>query len=280
MDVVNTEQSEFWAELAPTWVELEPSLEQVSGLPGQMALDRLDPRPGQHLLDLGCGAGGMTRQLAERVAPGGSVLGVDIAEGMVEGARRRAADAGVANVEFRVADVQVQDLGPGAFDGAYSRFGVMFFEDPAAAFANVRRSLKPGAPLVFACWQTVFDNEWMLVPGAAAMAVTGELPMGGPDEPGPFSLADPARLDAVLGTAGFSAVDVQPHNDAIVLSADALGAQMRLTMQIMTSRSPLRDAADDTREQVRAAIEAAFAERAEDGVLRLARGFHVVRATA
>jgi SAM-dependent methyltransferase len=279
MDVVNTEQSAFWSELAPTWVELEPSLDQVSGAPGRAAMDRLDPRPGQHLLDLGCGAGATTRELAARVAPGGSVLGVDIAEGLVHGARRRAAEAGVDNVEFRCADVQAGGLGAERFDGAYSRFGVMFFADPVAAFANVRRSLRPDGALVFVCWQTVFDNEWMLVPGAAAMSVTGPLPMPGPDEPGPFSLGDPARLRAVLGAAGFGSVDVEPHNDTVVLSGAAIAAQVEMSMQIMATReAALREADDETRGRVRAAMEAAFAERVEDGELRLSRGFHVVRA--
>jgi SAM-dependent methyltransferase len=279
MSVVNTDQSEFWAELAPTWVELEQSLEQVSGVPGRTAMDRLGPRPGQHLLDLGCGAGGTTRELAARVTPGGSVVGVDIAAGMVEGARRRAAQEHLDNVAFEVADVEVHDLGEGRFDGAFSRFGIMFFQDPVAAFSNVRRSLRPGAPLVFACWQTVFDNEWMLVPGAAVMSVMGSLPMPGPDEPGPFSLADPARLDQVLGAAGFSAVDVQPHNDTVVLSGDGITAQVEMSMQIMATREALQETDDATREQVRAAIDAAFAERVDNGVLPLSRGFHVVHAT-
>lgn len=280
MDVANTDQSEFWSELAPTWVELEARLDAVSGLPGRMAMDRLDPRPGHHLLDLGCGAGGTTLELAARVAPRGSVLGVDIAEGMLGGARRRAKERGVDIVEFLCADVQVHDLGEQRFDGAYSRFGVMFFEDPVAAFSNVRRVLRPGAPLVFACWQTVFDNEWMLLPGAATMSVLGELPLPGPDQPGPFSLGDPTKLEAVLGDAGFAAVDVEPHRDAVVLSADAVDAQVELTSQIMWSREALRATDESSRARVREAMEAAFAERVEDGELRLSRGFHVVRAVA
>jgi SAM-dependent methyltransferase len=280
VDIANTQQQAFWSDMAPTWVALEAHLEQVSGTPGRLAMDRLDPRPGQHLLDLGCGAGSTTRALAARVAPGGAVLGVDIAEGMVEGARRRAGAEGVTNVEFVCADAQAHDFGTGRLDGAYSRFGVMFFEDPAAPFANVRRALRPGAALVFVCWQTVFDNEWMLVPGAAAMTVVGPLPVAAPGEPGPFSLAEPDRLHELLGGAGFSAVEVEPHNDAVVLSEEGIAAQVTASMEIMATREVLADADEDTRARVRAAMEAAFAERVEDGVIRLARGFHVVRAVA
>ena len=280
MDAANTEQRAFWSEMAPTWVELEGLLEQVSGEPGRLAMDRLDPQPGQHLLDLGCGAGATTRKLAARVVPGGSVLGVDIAEGMIEGARRRAGASETANVEFVCADAQTHDFGEARFDGAFSRFGVMFFADPEATFTNVRRALRPGAALVFACWQTLFDNEWMLVPGAAAMAVVGPLPVPSPGEPGPFSLADPELLREVLGSAGFTAVDVEPHNDAVVLSTEGMAAQVQSAMEIMATRGSLADADWGTRAQVRAAMEAAFAERVEHGALRLARGFHVVRAVA
>lgn len=278
MDTANEQQKVFWSGMAPTWVELESLLEQVSGAPGRLAMGRLDPRPGQHLLDLGCGAGSTTRDLARLVAPGGSVLGVDIAPGMVDGARRRSDTEGIVNVEFLCADAQDHDLGEARFDGAYSRFGVMFFEDPVAAFANVRRVLRPGAPLVFVCWQTVFDNEWMLLPGAAAMSVLGPLPVAAPGEPGPFSLADPDRLHEVLGEAGFTSVDIESHHDAVVLSAEGLAAQVTSSMEIMARREALAKADEPTRAQVRAAVEAAFAERVQDGALRLSRGFHVVHA--
>jgi len=173
--------------------------------------------PGQKVVDLGCGSGTTTLELAARVGPGGEVAGVDISAEMLARGRERAARAGTGNIEFVHADVQVHDLGEARFDAAYLRFGVMFFADPAAAFANVRRALRPGAALSFVCWQSVFDNEWMLIPGAAVASVTGSLPpMPGPGEPGPFSLADPGRVRAVLEAAGFGSVAVEPHGDQVV----------------------------------------------------------------
>ena len=170
MTFANTDAAEFWAGMAPTWVELEDQLEQVGGGPGEWAMDRLSLGPGALVLDVGCGTGRTTLALARRVAPGGQAVGVDISDEMLMRAQEHAEAAGTENVSFVHADAQVHDLGDAAFDAAYSRFGVMFFADPVAAFGNIRRALKPGGSLGFVCWQSVFDNEWMLVPGAAAMA--------------------------------------------------------------------------------------------------------------
>src|SRR5690348_7019957 len=127
VDFANIEQAEFWSQLAPTWLELEDQLEEVGGPPGQLAMERLELRPGQRVVDLGCGSGRTTLELAVRVEPGGEVVGVDISAGMLARGRERAAQLGIRNVGFVHADVQVHDLGKAWFDAAYSRFGVMFF---------------------------------------------------------------------------------------------------------------------------------------------------------
>jgi SAM-dependent methyltransferase len=171
----NTEQAEFWAQLAPTWIALEDQLQQVGGPPGELAMDRLGLRPGQRVVDLGCGSGRTTLELAARVGPGGEVVGADISAEMLARGRERAAQPGAGNVQFVHADVQVHDFGEARFDAAYSRFGVMFFADPVAAFGNVRRALRPGGTLSFVCWQSVFDNEWMLIPGMAVAAIEAAL---------------------------------------------------------------------------------------------------------
>jgi len=277
----NIEQAEFWEQRAPEWLELESRLEQVGGLPGELAMDRLDLRPGQRVVDLGCGGGRTTLELAARVGPGGEVVGVDISAGMLAAGRERAARLGTGNVEFVHADVQVHDLGGARFDAAYSRFGVMFFTDPVAAFANVRRALRRGAALSFACWQSVFDNEWMLIPGAAVAAVTGSLPpMPGPGEPGPFSLADPDRVRAVLGAAGFGSVVVTPHADQIVISEAGIPEAASASVRTGAAREALRDADEQTRERALAAIEEALRARLQDGQVRASRGVLLVTGRA
>jgi len=279
--IANTEQAEFWEQRAPEWLALESRLEQTGGLPGELAMDRLDLRPGQRVVDLGCGGGRTTLELAARVGPGGQVVGVDISAGMLAAGRERAARLGAGNVEFVHADVQVHDLGEGQFDAAYSRFGVMFFTDPAAAFGNVRRALRPGAALSFVCWQSVFDNEWMLIPGAAVAAVTGSLPpMPGPGEPGPFSLADPDRVRAVLGAAGFGCVDVTPHADQIVISEAGIPEAASASVRTGAAREALRDADEQTRERALAAVEEALRARLQDGQVRASRGVLLVTGRA
>jgi SAM-dependent methyltransferase len=278
---VNSEQAEFWSQLAPTWLEFEDQLEEVGGPPGELAMDRLGLLPGQQVVDLGCGSGGTTLELASRVGHDGQVVGVDIAAEMLARGRERAARLGTGNIEFLHADVQVHDLGEARFDAAYSRFGVMFFADPVAAFANVRRALRPGAVLSFVCWQSVFDNEWMLVPGAAVAAVTGSLPpMPGPAEPGPFSLADPGRVRAVLEAAGFGSVAIVPHADQVVISEDRIPEVALTSVRVGGVREALRDADQQTRERAVAAIEEAMRARLQDGEVRASRGVLLVTGSA
>lgn len=281
MAFVNTEQAAYWAERAKSWAAQEAHHDRVIGPAGKLAMDRLDPRPGQTIVDLGCGTGQTTVELAQRVAPGGHVVGADIAAAMFERARQHAADAGVTNVEFVHADVQSSPLGQGRFDGAFSRFGVMFFSDPVAAFTNVHASLQPGAPLSFACWQALPANEWMWVPAQAAIAVLGVLPqMPAPDAPGPFSLADPERVRGVLEGAGFHDIGVAPHEDALVILESGLSDMTESALQIGVVQRMLEGAQVDTVDRVRQAIDEELRSRLIDGKVSLRRSVLLVRATA
>lgn len=280
MSFANTEQADYWSQRAPTWLEMEEQLEDVIGPPGQLAMDRLSLLPKQRVIDLGCGAGRTTVELATRVSPGGEVLGLDIADAMLGAARERAEHMGVENVEFVHADVQVHDFGTNRFDAAFSRFGVMFFSDPVAAFSNVRNAIRPGGLLSFVCWQSVFDNEWMLVPGMAAMSVIGALPQPRPEEPGPFSLCDPDRVRSILCTAGFSEVEVLPHNDAMVIAQNRIPEAALMSTSVGAIREALQEVDNDIRKRVLGAIEEALRERVANGVVRASRGVLLVSGTA
>jgi SAM-dependent methyltransferase len=281
MTFANTEQAEFWAGRAPSWMAFEANHDRIIGPAGLMAMDRLGPRPGQHLIDLGCGTGQTTVELARRVGPDGTVLGVDIAAAMLERGREHAAAAGISNIAFEHADVQSSDLGEARFDGAFSRFGVMFFADPTAAFANVRRAVKPGAILSFACWQGALENEWMSVPALAAVGVLGTMPaMPGPEEPGPFSLAEPARVTAVLGAAGFSDIDVSAHADQVHIGEADIAELVQSSLRVGAVQRMLEEADADTVAGVAAAIDAAMRARLKDGVAAFKRSVLLVRAVA
>lgn len=281
MDIANVEQAEHWASMAPTWIELEDHLEKTAGDPGRRAMDELDLRPGHRVLDLGCGTGPTTVELARRVDPDGSVLGVDLTAEMLVRARQRADHEGVSNVRFEHADVQTHDLGTDAYDRAFSRFGVMFYADPVAAFSNIHKALKSGGALGFVCWQAVMANEWMLVPGMAVASVTGAPPaMPEPGQPGPFSLCDAERVRQVLGSAGFSDVEVTPHNDVISAPESELLDYAGTALRMGAARDALEDADERTVAQAFDSVATALRDKVHDSRLRLTRGTFVVTARA
>ena len=281
MTAPNQEQSAFWEELAPGWLAAERQTELVAGPFGAAAMGRLDLQPGQRVVDIGCGSGSTTLALAQLVGSGGEAVGIDIAPAMVRAAKDLAAGAAVPNVTFVVADPQAEPLADAAFDAAYSRFGVMFFADPSAAFSNIRASLRSGGRLGFSCWSNVFANEWMFVPASALVTVTGSLPpMPGPGEPGPFSLEDADALVSLLTNAGFTNVEVTPESRTIVIPGDQLESLVAMTSRVGPVREALRTVDADTSTQIREAVRTAMFELVEDDELRLGAAALVVTAHA
>jgi SAM-dependent methyltransferase len=213
----NEAQAAYWNETAgPAWVAMQEQLDrQIEGL-GAATIDALAPRPGERLVDIGCGCGQSTLELARRIGDGGAVLGLDLSRPMLEVARSRAAKAGLTWASFREADAQVFAFPPGELDGAYSRFGVMFFADPTAAFRNIRSGLRPGGRLAFLCWRAMAENPWMTAPLQAALPfLPAPPPPPDPSAPGPFAFADAARVRGILEAAGFQAVDLKAHDQKI-----------------------------------------------------------------
>ena len=189
----NAEQVRYWNEVAgPRWVRFQEGLDRQLAALAEAALGRAAPAPGEAVLDVGCGCGATTLELGRRVGGSGRALGVDISRPMLERARARAQAAGGAGRlrRGRRADGEFE---AGAFDLLFSRFGVMFFTDPAAAFANLRRALRPGGRVAFLCWQRFADNPWMLVPlGAVAQHVSLPLRRVRPTRPVPSRSATPS----------------------------------------------------------------------------------------
>ncbi|NKX90091.1 class I SAM-dependent methyltransferase [Nocardia coubleae] len=212
------------------------------------------------VLDIGCGAGGTTREAA-RDAVEGEVLGVDVSAVMVEQARRISVEEGLGNVGFEVADAQGHLFAAGAFDLCISRFGVMFFADPVAAFRNIGRALRPGGRLVVMVWQGSEHNEWVTVFRSdlvASMAKPG---------PGPFSLADPGVAESVLTAAGFVDIAFADVHEPVYLGADSDAAysNLRLLDGFRTSLDNL-EPAEGERARVRLR-EVLAAHETDQGVL-------------
>ena len=183
------------------------------------------PQPGERVLDIGCGPGTTVLELAKRVSLGGHVLGADVSEPSVARARERIAAAGLRHAEVIVADASVHPFPPDSFDLTFSRFGIMFFSDPVAAFANVRRAMKPGGRLALAVFRPGSEKLWPNAPLEAVRDLLPPIPAPGPEEPGPLSWADPARVHRILGGAGFSEVSLTPLDPEIQLA----GKQRRQT---------------------------------------------------
>jgi ubiquinone/menaquinone biosynthesis C-methylase UbiE len=284
MTLANDEQAAFWSRIAPKWLELDDqlALEVLGALPAKLAMDRLNILPGQRVLDLGCGTGRTTLELAALAGSDGAVVGVDIAAELLARGRAETARLGIDTADFVHGDVQVINLGESQFDAAYSRFGVMFFADPVAAFANVRKALRPGRMLSFVCWGAVLENDWALVAVAAVVQVTGlPPPMPGPGEPGSFSLAEPDRVREVLSTAGFGDIQVTPRVDQIVISEEQLTDFAATTFELVRIAGALEDADQQTCARALAAIEQGLRARLQDdGHVRMARGVLLVTARA
>jgi len=179
--------------------------------------------PSDRVLDIGCGTGQTTRDAA-RAASAGVAVGVDLSARMLDYARRRAAEEGLANVSFEQVDAQVHPFAPASFDVAISRTGAMFFGDLTAAFTNIGRAMVPGARLVLLVWQSLPANEWIREI-AGALAAGRDLPAPPPDAPGPFSLSDPDRVRGILSSAGFGRIELDGSTADMWFGSNADDAQ-------------------------------------------------------
>lgn len=230
---------------------------------GEALIERCPPVAGGRVLDLGCGFGDMTVQLARHLAASkGQVVGVDVAQNFVEAATKDAAEAGVSNAEFVCADVQLDDLG-GPFDAAYSRFGLQFFMSPVAALRNIKRSLRPGATLAFVTWRKREDNEWLHVPELTVRGLiapeeeTVDAPTCGP---GPFSMRGPDLVSDQLKAAGFDRIRFERHDVEICVGKD-LEEALDFSMALGPAGEIMRLAGDVGRQrepEVKAALREAL----------------------
>jgi SAM-dependent methyltransferase len=206
----NTAQIESWnGPGGEHWVAEAARYDRMNEQFAERIIEVVAPQPGERFLDVGCGNGALALGIAGVVGPDGAVLGLDVSGPMLANARRRAGAAGAGNVTFEQGDAQIHRLPEQSFDAIVSRFGVMFFEDPTAAFSNLHRALKPDGRLAFTCWQDLFVNDWIMVPAGAALQHVPMPDLGEPGGPGPFSLADADRLRMVLTDAGYADIALE-----------------------------------------------------------------------
>ncbi|HME20721.1 MAG TPA: class I SAM-dependent methyltransferase [Acetobacteraceae bacterium] len=258
----NAQQIEYWnGVIAQTWVRLQTRLDELNHKLTQVALEHAAPQPGERAIDIGCGCGATVLELARRVGLGGHVFGVDLSGPMLGLARRRTAEAGYTQVTLEQADMSTYAFAPQSFDLAFSRFGVMFFDNPVAAFANLRGALKPAGRLVFACFRSMAENPWVLEPLKAVQHLLPPSPPPGPEEPGQFAFADPDRVRRILGAAGFHDIVFTKYDPVMQLGSAAQAAEF--SSQIGPVARALVGAPETLRTAVRDALTAAY--RQHDG---------------
>ena len=276
----NAAQIEFWNSAATrAWADQYARMDRAVAALTKELLDLAAPRPGERVLDIGCGPGTTVLELAKHVGPGGYVLGADVSEPSVARARERIAAAGLRHAEVIVADASVHPFQPESFELAFSRFGIMFFSDPVAAFANVRRAMKPGGRLTLAAFRPASAKLWPNAPLEAVRHLLPPIPTPEPEEPGPFSWADPARVHRILEGAGFSAVSLTPLDPVIQLAGPAgevEAADFVMAMGPLVRVLPSLSA--EQRENVRAILEVYFRGRTSSQGVILPAANWVVRA--
>jgi SAM-dependent methyltransferase len=275
---LHVDQIAYWnGPVAKRWVARQAQNDVVLAPVAEAALAHAAPRPGERALDIGCGCGDTTLALARVVGPAGRVTALDISVPMLAVARARAAKADLENIDWLQADAASQTLPPAAFDLLFSRFGVMFFGDPVAAFANLRLALRPGGRLVFACWRPIAENAWMRVPLDAVRSLVPPQPAALPDAPGPFSFADPERVTRILAGAGWPPPRlIRLDLDLDLAAGEGLDAAVDQVTTIGPTSRALQDQPEATRRAALSAVRDALAPHAQAGQVRLGAAIWLV----
>ncbi|MCG6885078.1 MAG: class I SAM-dependent methyltransferase [Silicimonas sp.] len=274
----NAEQAEFWSGPAGAkWIAGEALQDHTLSEVAAELLALAAPQPGERVLDIGCGTGAVTIRAAEAVGDGGRVLATDIAPPFLARVATRAAH--LPQVGTFLGDAQVADWPEDGFDLSVSRFGVMFFSDPAAAFRNIGRALRPGGRVVFAAWSRTEDNPYWQIPREAIDAMFGPQPRPEPNAPGPMGLADKDWALAQMRAGGLTQVACETRDIPILHDGGAAGASA-LALKIGPGARALADAGagEDEVEAFRAELERRLLPFETGGSLRLPSSVHLFTA--
>ncbi|MET3725990.1 class I SAM-dependent methyltransferase [Sphingomonas trueperi] len=261
------------------WVDLQPMLDRLFLPFERMLVDIVTTEPAKAVLDIGCGTGAITLALADRLGQSAHCTAVDVSEAMLDHARQRALATGAHNVRFIAGDAQRHRFSPGTFDAVVSRFGVMFFDDPVAAFANIGAAVRTGGTMTCVVWRGREENPFMTAAERAAGPLLGweDAPEAKPEAPGQFAFASATHVFRILGAAGWRDVDITPADVACSLTAGDLITYSRRMGRVGAILPHLDDA---LREDVIAKLDAAFADFIVEGHAAFNAACWIIRAKA
>jgi SAM-dependent methyltransferase len=278
MSKPNSEQFDVWnGQVGLKWARLQDQTDLMLNNITDALMPFAAAKSGEHVLDIGCGCGTTTFRLQMEVGSIGSVAGIDISVPMLDVARARA-QAMNADIAFIEEDAATKDFQP-VFDLVFSRFGVMFFDDPVAAFQNIRKALSPKGRLAFVCWRAFKENDWAFAPYIAVKPLLPEQPPADPHAPGPFAFADGDRVKDILTKAGLNNVRVEKLDTTASLGKTAAEAAAS-SLNIGPVSRAANELPEADRETARVAIEKVFADKVSAVGVAPAAACWLVGATA
>lgn len=269
MEDKNIKQKQFWSGAGgDVWVDKQREMDIMLNPLGERVIQGLDLKEETKILDIGCGCGATTLEIA-KIVNQGEVIGVDISEPMLERATQTASDMALTNISYQVKDVQVDEMPNNYFDIAFSRFGVMFFEDPFEAFKNINHSLKDNGQLSFVCWQHASLNPWQSL-SIQVIKEFLDLPAPPPKSPGPFAFEDKSYIEEILNASGFRNIEIKDNQEDIVMFS---GKSIREACEDYLTINPvvtemLKNSPSELREEILEALIGKFSNyHKDDGLL-------------
>ena len=269
MDEKNIKQKEFWSGAGgDVWVNKQKEMDIMLNPLGQRAIEKLTLSSSETILDIGCGCGATTLEIAKDI-PKGKITGVDISEPMLDRAREDALKMSLSNTDFVVKDVQTDEIDNNHFDIAFSRFGVMFFEDPHEAFKNINKALKKGGQLSFVCWQQASLNPWQSL---SIEVIRGflDLPAPPPKGPGPFAFEDKSYVQDILESSNFQEIEIMGNEEQIIMFS---GKSLKEACEDYLTINPivtemLKNSANELKEEILEALMTKFSDfHKEEGLV-------------